>query len=359
MQIDGHHTLTYVVARIAGMPHGDAEKLAYCAQYVDEAVNSDPIKFKNGAMFSRISSAHKMIDYRNMNEMANHLAWIPFHFLPGNDGLPAGENPDGSFIKKLVCKPNSYVAHDMLKVVAKYRNEKFGLHIMGIAMHVYADTFAHQGFAGVSHEINEIEDIQSESSSLLQRVRDGITTWSISSVSPLGHGPALSFPDRPYARWSYINGLGVRIERDNAEIFMDAANNMYKVIKCYLAGDDEVQLEVQDHMPSEDLNKIRAALETITDDDGDVRHSKWLKLIAEGHFSFEPVEITFITNGKKSWKYKSRGKGLPIPMLNDVIEYKYNESFLDSDWKLFHDALKTFRLQVIRDVLPKYGICIA
>ncbi|MEF1341179.1 hypothetical protein REH81_31175, partial [Vibrio rotiferianus] len=74
MQIDGHHSLTYVVARYAGMTHSDAEKLAYCAQYVDEATNSDPVRFDNGAMFNRISSAHKMLDYRNGNELANHLA---------------------------------------------------------------------------------------------------------------------------------------------------------------------------------------------------------------------------------------------------------------------------------------------
>ncbi|WP_327786750.1 DUF6765 family protein, partial [Vibrio anguillarum] len=28
MQIDGHHTLTYVIARYAGIEHTDAEKVA-------------------------------------------------------------------------------------------------------------------------------------------------------------------------------------------------------------------------------------------------------------------------------------------------------------------------------------------
>ncbi len=175
MQIDGHHTLTYVVARLAGMPHQDSEKLAYCAQYVDEATNSQPVRFSNGAMFNRISSAHKMLDYRNGNELANHLAWIPFHFLPGNNGEKTDTIPDGKFIQRLVCRPDSHVSRDMLRAVAKYRNEPFGIHMFGIAMHVYADTFAHQGFAGVSHEINAVKDVKSNvSKSLLDRVKDTI-----------------------------------------------------------------------------------------------------------------------------------------------------------------------------------------
>ena len=103
MQIDGHHTLTYIVARLAGFNHNQASNIAYSAQYVDDATNSGTIHFKNGAMYTRISSAHKMLDYRNTDELANHQVWIPFHFLPGNAGKPAGENPEGSFITKLVC----------------------------------------------------------------------------------------------------------------------------------------------------------------------------------------------------------------------------------------------------------------
>ena len=91
MQIDFHHTATYVAARAAGFGHREAETVAYCAQYVDDAVNSGTIQFLNGAMYSRISSAHKMLDYRNFEKLANHHVWLPFHFLPGNGGRRAGD----------------------------------------------------------------------------------------------------------------------------------------------------------------------------------------------------------------------------------------------------------------------------
>jgi hypothetical protein len=40
-------------------------------------------------------------------------------------------------------------------------------------------------------------------------------------------------------------------------------------------------------------------------------------------------------------------------------EYKYRESFLISNWKLFHDALQLHHLTVAHDILPNYGICAA
>ena len=84
MQIDFHHSVTYVLSRIAGFLHSEASIIAYCAQYVDDATNSGIIHFDNGWSFDRICSAHKLLDYRNFQELANHHVWIPFHFLPGN-----------------------------------------------------------------------------------------------------------------------------------------------------------------------------------------------------------------------------------------------------------------------------------
>ena len=40
MQIDFHHAVTYVAARAAEFDHPEAEKIAYCAQYVDDAVKT-------------------------------------------------------------------------------------------------------------------------------------------------------------------------------------------------------------------------------------------------------------------------------------------------------------------------------
>ncbi|HAS6029445.1 hypothetical protein DC365_20670 [Vibrio vulnificus] len=356
MQIDGHHTLTYVVARFAGISHHNAEIVAYSAQYVDEATNDKPIFFDNGAMFDRIVSAHKMLDYRNTQELANHLVWIPFHFLPGNQGLPWDITPDGSFIHRLVCKPDSYVARDMLHMVATHWDKPFAAHLMGIAMHVYADTFAHQGFAGVIHDYNIVNELDSSSTSTLEGIKDRLMSQGISSASPLGHGAALSFPDRPYASWSYINGEGLPVKRNNTAIYLDAANAMCKVLQCWNSGDTQINVDEQPGLTSEQYSIIEQTFLELDDDDGHARHAKWIKKLQQGSFGFEPVNLSFDKDGSNSWKVIARGHG---SIEDDKVVYHYTDDFLHSDWKKFHDALKTYRLELIRDILPRYGICVA
>ena len=81
MQVDFHHGVTYVVARLAGFSASEADIIASSAQFVDDAVDSGKLYFKNGAVFEFTASAHKMLDYRNFEKLANHHVWIPFHFL--------------------------------------------------------------------------------------------------------------------------------------------------------------------------------------------------------------------------------------------------------------------------------------
>ena len=357
MQIDGHHTLTYVVARLAGLNHKDADIVAYSAQYVDEATNEGVIKFDNGAMYHRTSSAHKMMDYRNSDDLANKRVWVPFHFLPGNGGLPVGKNPEGKFIEKLICKPDSYVARDLLKAMMVDAHKKYSLHRLGITLHVYADTFAHQNFAGVNHKINEVHNLSSGNSEKDTSFMDKMKNFFVSSVFPLGHGASLSHPDKPFLKWSYIDGLGNNIERDNHQIFCDAADAMCKVIQCYISRDTTMDLAKQEGLKESDKTLISDLLIEFTSDDGEERHHNWLKAISSGIFSFGEVKLEFIPKGEGSWKYQAIKQDKAIDDDDEI--FQYSPDFLNSDWKLFHDALQAHRFDVLHDILPKYGICVA
>lgn len=357
MQIDGHHALTYIAARLAGFSASQSSKIAYSAQYVDDATNSGVIHFKNGAIYSRISSAHKMLDYRNADELANHRVWIPFHFLPGNGGAPAGENPDGSFVRKLVCCPDSHVARDMLRACIVDVDKPYALHRLGITMHVYADTWAHQGFAGVNHKINEVEGLQSKSKSLDKSLFNKLASFFLSESFPLGHGAALSHPDKPYLKWKYENGLGEQVERDNPAIILDAVDKMCRAMQCFKKRDMTMNLEAMPGLPKADRAKINSLVRSIKNDSGEDRHTRWVEEIAKGSFSFGPEQITYVAKGQGSWKHKSIGQLAAADTGRE--EFTYRKSFLKSDWKHFHDALQAHRFDVLHDLLPKYGICAA
>lgn len=357
MQIDGHHAMTYVAARLAGFNARKAAIVAYSAQYVDDATNSGEIHFDNGAMYSRISSAHKALDYRNSDELANHKVWVPFHFLPGNGGKPAGDNPQGSFIRKLVCKPNSYVAQDMLRACAGDHSKPYALHRLGISMHVYADTWAHQGFAGVIHKINEVKNIRSDNSKRDKSFLDRIASFFVSESFPLGHGAALSYPDRPWVEWEYKNGLGEKVKRSNSEIFMDAVDKMCRAMQCFIQKDLTMDLDAMPGLPPKDAKKILSLMKTVKAESGHERHKRWLDEIKKGSFSFGADNVNYIAKGKGSWKHKSIGQLAFTDTGRE--EFPFKPSFLTSNWKLFHDALQAHRFDILHDILPKYGVCAA
>lgn len=152
--------LPNICALWTGFAHDETAVVAHASQYVDDATSSGTVKFLNNARSKRISSAHKLFDPRNLSELANHLAWIPFHFLPGNGGLIAGRDPGGSFIEKIVCRPDSPLAREMVTLALADRDKPYGLHRLGMTIHIHADTWADQGFAGVLHAINEVEDAE-------------------------------------------------------------------------------------------------------------------------------------------------------------------------------------------------------
>ncbi|MGV1099796.1 DUF6765 family protein [Thiovibrio sp. JS02] len=353
MQIDFHHAVTYVAARCAGFSPEEAATVAYAAQYVDDATASGPVWFDNKAMYLRCSSAHASLDLRNLKNEENHLVWLPFHFLPGNGGRPAGKDPKGSFINKIICRPDSPVAAEMLASVTADQAKPYALHRLGIAMHVYADTWAHQGFAGVLHEVNEVESMKETGKSGVFKggLKKFIGCLLDDTIPPLGHGRALVFPDMPFLSWEYSNGQGERIVRNNADLFAAAAEAMCRAMQRYRRHGDPTSKETG--LPEADKKNMQTLFLDLKDEDGNTRHKAWLAEIAKGTFSFGPASISYAADGKNSWKAAALGTSQEMPV------YSYTPDFLRSDWKLFHDALQQHRLTVSHEILPRYGICAA
>ncbi|MBW2318487.1 MAG: hypothetical protein JRF24_07390, partial [Deltaproteobacteria bacterium] len=95
-------------------------------------------------------TSHRPIDYQNTIPGDQWKVWVPFHFLPGNDD---GAN---TFVGKMVCRKDSPAARRLLDYALGLKSEAFGLHLGGISAHVYADTFSHYGFVGLSRQWNRV-----------------------------------------------------------------------------------------------------------------------------------------------------------------------------------------------------------
>lgn len=368
MQIDFHLGTTYVIARLAGFSPSEANVIASSAQYVDDAVKEGTILFKNRAAFNFIASAHKMLDYRNFRDLSNHTVWIPFHFLPSNE-IKKNSGIADPFFNKLICRPNSIIAQEMLINCSKNFSKTFGLYLTGITSHVYVDTWAHQGFVGMSHEYNTVTDIFKADGSvdqemlkyrkkyfkknLVRSIWDHIQSWFVGKANPVGHGCVLSYPDLPYLSWAYKDWKGQMIYRNNTEDFISAATHLY---------DFYIKLRKDHALPippriEKDWDLIAHLLANTNLEEGDERLKIWKQEIQAGSFSFGQDIWDYVPEGPESWL----DEAFPFQKLED-FEFEnvdYKESFLNSRWKNLHDALLFHRYSIIHEILPKYEIIVA
>ena len=258
-------------------------------------------------------------------------------------------------------------------------------------MHVYADTFAHQGFVGAMHKANRVDSLHSSTPGVDERLKESAikmmleTVWGntkavgqllVKSIKlmiqehespikywndflnsePLGHARAGTYPDQPYLQWKYLGYDGTVI-RDNPADYLQAVDMMTRAMRAWRTGDGSMALEKHAGLSDADREVVDELFRSLDDPDGSVRHCSWLQAIGNGRFSFGPVDLDYVHKGEGSWKHQALG----TEKFHDsgTERYHYNATFLDSDWKLFHDAVQAHRCDVIYGVLPRYGICAA
>lgn len=360
MQIDFHHAVTYVCCRLGGMNHEDASVVAHAAQYVDDATNDGPLNFKTGERYVRATSAHRMLDPSNADCADNRLVWVPFHFLPGNDIPPQGMSAADAFIHRMVCRPDSQIAREMVFDCIHRQDAPYGLHRLGVALHTYVDTWAHQAFVGMVNDFNKVDSISVvadpayKDTQVYMDLTSGATKAKayIAGVAlPVGHAGVLTFPDLPFARWSFKRANGEVVLRDNPASFLAAAKGMFNMVRRYVAQD--VTLPSTEMQP-QDATEIETLLRTTIAVEPEDRHKVWKKAIAVGKFSFGAEQIDYIEGGKGSWKHIALGKD--PDMEDEDEEFSFVPEFLDSHWKKFHDAVQYHRMFILHDLLPRHGI---
>ena len=360
MQIDFHHAVTYVTTRLGGLNHEEACTVAHAAQYVDDATTDGPLTFTTGERYVRVTSAHKTFDFRiNANHADNRLVWVPFHFLPGNEPPPIDTAASEAFARRMMCKPDSAVAREMMRDCIERKSLPFALHRFGIALHTYVDTWAHQQFVGMVSDLNRIDTLSIEAdpayanSEVYRDLTSGLTRIKahIAGHLPVGHAGALTCPDMPFLRWSFVRENGEFVHRDNPTDFLAAAKAMFNMARRYAAADATLG---DAEMSDADLQLIDQLLRHTILIDGESRHPVWIDTIKQGRFSFGPAEVTYVDQGPDSWKTQALGVD---PDDEDDVQFVFTEKFLASDWKHFHDAVQYHRLFILHDLLPRVGLC--
>lgn len=188
MDRDFHYYGTLLAAATAGFDYDQARTVATSAQFIDDCteivshssgltqwsanvytVNMGDNKVANFCPI--VTSVYGMLTWApTSNYDETRQIWMPFHFLPGNFeisistlrekvGKPNNENDlhlDSKDSIQLLCRPRSDSAQNMINFARhayaeiKKQDEEMALMLVGCVMHVFADTYAHQDFAGTS-----------------------------------------------------------------------------------------------------------------------------------------------------------------------------------------------------------------
>ena len=228
MQLDMHYYATYAMARAAGIEPDDARIIATSAQFVDDNVARSHVEFGDGSRLGQEATAHHPIDLSNRDDRDKRRVWVPFHFIPGNEG--------DDYTERLKCRMDSPIVRELRDHHLTYADRGFGLHLLGITARVYADTFSHYGFSGASSRGNkvdnsgfryheEVEEADEGTAPLSPEMRSYVTekadrffrdrgdhgglltnikSWFAEELlGALGHGSVATLPDRPYLVWSF------------------------------------------------------------------------------------------------------------------------------------------------------------
>ena len=381
MQKDMHYYGTYAMARAAGLAPNACQIIATAAEFVDDNGEKEVIEFPDGGRLDFVPTAHHATDIANIDRHDQRLVWVPFHFIPGNEGRSMSE--------RLLCRKDSEIAREMIDHNLPLTDKTFGLHLAGITAHVYADTFSHYGFSGVSSRWNRIDassfefcDVEPEirrhleekknrfrerygkeighlpnirnpeswnhhMSGAISRLKDRFIGSAAEILSgALGHGAAVTYPDRPFLRWQFDyehpkrrpSGL-----RDNPATFLEACEKLHGMF--HRLGKWYPDAKQEEGRSFDDIREVVARI-LAKQAPREAREKAWKNAAKAGDLFVRPESI--LPYQGATWR---RG-------LDSLRRATDSRKALDKHVFHFFQAAAVHRTFVLRDLLPRYGMVV-
>lgn len=369
MQSDMHYYGTYCMARAAGLKRSAAQKIAYASQFVDDSKAQEVDDHTDGSKLIAIPTAHHMADLKNIDLEDQRYIWVPFHFMPGGKGK--------TFTEKLVCRKDSKLAQEMVAHNIAQVDKPYIFELLGLTAHVYADTFAHYGFSGVSSRRNRVDGatIKIENPSaiidqvlgetlskffqkyglqggLLENIRTVISGVGETASGALGHGAVSVYPDQPYLKWSYNYEYGTMTTpkdsiRNNPKTFLEGAEALHKMFHTYFLNSFDKN-DARDYNVGVEFSEIKDTVKEIfaTETDKDGRAELWKKAAKKGLLYNKKESIPVYD----SEKYEQQRED--FPSLEDPKKMAKMGAYK------FYQAASFHKHYVLRELLPKHGIVV-
>lgn len=207
MNIEFHYYAVYALALEAGFDDEFAFAMAASSQEVDASTTPVAFDTPDGAFEVPATQNYLFWDDAVMRDV-----YLPFHFLPGDQAEAAKARADGARNKYAVT-PNGEPAKELLIAALKEKDP----YLIGVALHSFADTWAHQNFCGLLDAHNDLDGRR-----------------SAIDLPPAGHLQALARPDDPNAVWEDQRLVPELRRVDNRARFSAAAKKVYRYLRVFL-----------------------------------------------------------------------------------------------------------------------------
>ncbi len=364
MQLDMHYYGTFAMARAAGIAEDTAKLIATCAQFVDDNVADGSVEFKDGARIDSEATAHHAVDVENLLPQDQRRVWVPFHFLPGNQG--------DDYTERLKCRMDSGIAREMLDHHINLAGTAYGPALIGIAAHVYADTFSHYGFSGVSSRGNKVDNesfrfdegldpdirayITDKAARFFAEKTGGglianIKSWIGEAFSgALGHGAVATYPDRPYLSWGFDYERddavhGRECDRVNPSTFLAGCRALHDMFRRFAeAGPADYRSG-----DGRDFDSIEGAVTEVLANQANKqgRIDAWRDVAHAGD--------VFGSSGARIPDYEGHAWN---DRWGELDETERGRDALSEPIWLFYRAAAMHRIYVLRDLLPRHGLVV-
>ncbi len=203
MNVEFHYYLLNFICQKAGFSEQDAHVVAYSSQFVDNNILAYEVDTAR-AVYRTVATQN----WGFWGVDTPRDVYIPFHFFPGDPDHPGAARLDGRK-NPLNCTPDSPGAKQLFIAALKSRD----LYRIGIALHTYADTWAHQNFTGIREDWNLCDER--------------------SLIPPIGHAQVLSAPDQLTLEWNdpRLQPRGQTIQ--NRSRVLAASRKIYKYLATF------------------------------------------------------------------------------------------------------------------------------
>ena len=227
----------------------------------------------------------------------------------------------------------------------KERKKTLRLCRIGVALHTYADTWAHQGFSGRKNHENDVECIH-----LWKKGGWDHLFWAnigLDAMPWIGHIQAGGFPDLGHLRWKYKNDATDEVvERSNTAEFMKASKAIYDKLRAARKSKSVAAIPWQ---------KLRPDIETLlkSTKEGEALRNAWMRTFG-GLFSPETLNYD-----KRTWRQEALDPDRAEDVEWDDLEpsdftalsFTPKPSFFDSKWVQFHRAALKQRHYVLEHLV--------